>query len=174
MLLNCCLDRAGYDGEEIPGSSEKITSNPKASDCTIGRMDLDENLDQGVANKVSSAHIGAFQSSASVILRSVLKELDDQDPIRANSSAAADLACRLLGCPAVKIARKDMDFFCECNDILHVFLPLDESKESTTVTFGSAFYGGGPLAIGDAFACYGSDDDTDKQNGALNFIAFDP
>mmetsp|Transcript_5864 Transcript_5864/g.8862 ORF Transcript_5864/g.8862 Transcript_5864/m.8862 type:complete len:479 (+) Transcript_5864:2-1438(+) len=186
VLLNYCLGRAGYECDDVliaesPAQSAFI-SNPNTKDSTSEKLELDVNLAQTVANKVSSAHIGAFQSSASVTVRSVLRSVhvvDDNNPLRASRSAAAGLACRLLGSPAVKIARNSMDSSNADRDgtALHVILPLTES-EGSNAKFGSAFYGGGPFGVGDAFACYDVDEtdtDTDTGNeiGVQSFIPCD-
>jgi hypothetical protein len=71
----------------------------------------------------------------SVTLRKILKSLDDQDHIRASRLAAAGLACRLLGCPAVKIVRSDMDVSCSNDLKLHIVIPVDES-EGSALKFG--------------------------------------
>jgi len=184
VLLNYCLGRAGYECNDddilVADSPAQTTfiSNPNTKDSTLEKLELDVNLAQAVANKVSSAHIGAFQSSASVTVRSVLRSvhlMDDNNPLRASRSAAAGLACRLLGSPAVKIARKSIDDSNADRDgtALHVILPLTES-EGSNAKFGSAFYGGGPLAVGDAFACYEVDEtETGNENGVHSFIPCD-
>jgi hypothetical protein len=186
VLLNYCLGRAGYECNDddinisLAESPVQTTfiSNPNTNYSTSEKIELDANLAQAVANKLSSAHIGAFQSSASVTVRSVLRPVhlvDDNNPLRPSRSAAAGLACRLLGSPAVKLARNYMDGSGANRDetALYIILILTVS-EGSNAKFGSAFYGGGPLAVGDAFACYDVDaTETGDENGVHSFIPCD-
>ena len=168
VLLRCSLKRAGYecgdclrmDNDELNTSRYPSTKAPQ----------LDDNLALAVANKVSSAHLGAFQSSNCVTLRNVVRSLESGDadiPL----SVAAGLACRLLASPACKFAAQD-----DSDDILYIILPVNESEGTQLVDglvqkFGSSFYGGGPLSVGDAFA-FVADTNVEplRQNGLYTFI----
>jgi len=171
ILLDCCLQRAGYD-----------------IDCySHESLELDTILAQRVANRVSAAHIDAFQSSSSVIVRRVILEslsLDEESTNKSYISAASGLACRLLGCSAVKYVGEGNQN--DGNNSLYVFLPRKEESEIaletidawTTQLLGSSLiYGGGSLMVGDAL-CFRMDENQvsfpENIKGLYRFLPTEP
>lgn len=151
VLLKSCLDQAGYNSHECLNNSD-IRHSPDITYLT--KMKIDQHLAQVVAQKVSSAHVDAFESSEMVTIRQVYHCHDDKNARECSKSVAAGLACRILGSSAVK----------ECipssttnqNGGVHIFLPTsdEESQKVMNVLESemiSSFYGGGSLNVGDAF-----------------------
>ena len=147
VLLQCALDRAGYDI-----SFATMNSDQSQSQETI-LPTIDEHVAQAVANKISSAHIGAFQSNGAVTIRNLFQNADDAHRF----SVAAGLACRLMASPACSYVnlsskRKNVD---ENNAAILIVLPMNEKELQeqidTSALKMSQSFAGGPLSVGDAF-----------------------
>mmetsp|Transcript_388 Transcript_388/g.646 ORF Transcript_388/g.646 Transcript_388/m.646 type:complete len:495 (+) Transcript_388:90-1574(+) len=171
LLLECCLEGAGYDTVGLEGAgydtvdySQTLLETESNIVQYYSMDDLDVTLAQRVANRVSAAHIDAFRSNASVTVRKVLTLLNNDeeqnDSSKSYLSAASGLACRLLGSPAVRcLLPVDIDDH-DTNHELYVFFPTSNKLDSDNLiymktwkekTLGSIFYGGGDLTVGDAF-----------------------
>lgn len=184
VLLKCCLERVGYELEEgsMSTTSDAIhtadtqTVTAKANPAVTSQA-VDDDLAQSICNKVSSAHIGGFQSSNAVTLRRVVQLFKPSDADSDVSlSAAAGVACRLLGCPAIKLSSMGDS---SGNESLQITVPVTEtdsmrSIERLTEKFGSSFYGGGPLASGDAFAFIATCSGDEEQVHYDEFYSFVP
>lgn len=160
LLLEYCLECAGYDAVDV----FQTWSNKGCISSQSESLDLNMELAQRVANRVSAAHIDVFQSNGSVTLRKVLTLLDVKEEERNLCnllfSAASGLACRLLGSPAVRCVQEDIvddDGEVHANDFLYVYFPRKELDTSDSLystwkeKIGSTFYGGGDLTVGDSF-----------------------
>lgn len=164
VLLKCCLERAGFDCGDClwremndngaNGGNDDIShreTNIEGQSEGNVVVDIDSDVAQGIANKISSAHLGAFQSSGSVTLRNVW--MGSFDPVDNRLTIAAGLACRLLASPAVTTVTNRVD-----NDTgVQIILPSNESESAELLSTmerqaGNSFYGGGAVAVGDAFA----------------------
>jgi hypothetical protein len=147
LLLHSSLNRAGYLTE-----LDDLDNSRNDEEVSILSMPIiNDNISLSIANKVSSAHLAAFQSSNSVTIRNLVREgVDDSFFF----SVAAGLACRLLGAPACiyqdpSVRNTAMEGIC-------IMLPKNESEISNHLSSQNPmFYGGGPLSIGDAFASTG-------------------
>jgi hypothetical protein len=151
VLLKSCFDQAGYNSHECLNYSD-IGHCPDVTYLT--KKKIDQHLAQVVAQKVSSAHVDAFESSEMVTIRQVNHCHDAKNTTECSKAVAAGLACRLLGSSAVK----------ECipssitnqNNGVHIFLPSSKEESQRVMNvlesdMTSSFYGGGSLNVGDAF-----------------------
>ena len=147
VLLQCALNRAGYD-------INITTMNGDQAHCQETTLPtIDENVAQAIANKISSAHIGAFQSNGAVTIRNLFQNADDAHRF----SVAAGLACRLMASPAcsyVNLSSQSKNFDDE-NAAILIVLPMNEKElqeqMDTSASKISQSFAGGPLSVGDAF-----------------------
>jgi hypothetical protein len=149
VLLKSCLDQAGYNSHEClnknnVGGLSDVTS--------LVMKKVDHHLALSIAQKVSSAHLDAFESSGIVTIRKVYKSHENQSLVQCSKSVAVGLACRLLGSKAVK------EHISSCNNPsgVTIFLPRTEEEAQRVMNIlecemNSSFYGGGNLNYGDAF-----------------------
>lgn len=151
VLLKSCLDQAGYDSHETLNGSQ-LGEFSDVTSLMIKKKNIDHGLALTVAQKLSSAHLSAFESSGIVTIRQVNKCQDSQDATDCFKSVATGLACRLLGSRAIK------EFNPSCNHPSGVHVFLSKSEEETQRVMNilesemkSSFYGGGSLNVGDAF-----------------------
>ncbi len=168
VLLNCCLERAGFEVQVPHNSNTCVEDNTQPSIITetteyiasIPSHSIDDDLAQSICNKVSSAHVGGFQSSNSITIRRVVQSFEsiNDSNINISLSAAVGISCRLLGSPGVKLL-STVETNLVHGGSIQVIVPMEEDEsesiqfiESLSEKFGSSFYGGGPLAKGDAFA----------------------
>ena len=134
ILLEYSLNKAGYDCECIESNNTESSSS----------LHIDESIALAIANKISSAHLGAFQTGVVTIRNLFRPNVSDNHVF----SVAAGLACRLLGSEAC-IYRESLDQ--ETKDYVHIVLPKDDTELNSEASLSNTeFYGGGPLAIGDA------------------------
>lgn len=152
VLLKSCLDQAGYDSHETLNDSHIGESSDVTSLMIKKKKEIDHRLALTVAQKLSSAHLGAFESSGIVTIRQVNKCQDSNGATNCFESVAAGLACRLLGSKAIK------ELIPSCNhpNGVHVFLSKSEVETQRVMNIlesemKSSFYGGGSLNVGDAF-----------------------
>lgn len=153
VLLKSCLEKAGYDSHETLNDCHIGECSDVTSLMIQKKKKIDHRLALTVAQKLSSAHVDAFESSGNVTIRQVNKCKDSIDAPDCFKSVAAGLACRLLGSKAIK------EYIPSCNhpNGVHVFLSKSEVVETQRVMnileseMKSSFYGGGSLNVGDAF-----------------------
>eukprot|EP00551_Chaetoceros_affinis_P008209 CAMPEP_0203665474 /NCGR_PEP_ID=MMETSP0090-20130426/2681_1 /ASSEMBLY_ACC=CAM_ASM_001088 /TAXON_ID=426623 /ORGANISM="Chaetoceros affinis, Strain CCMP159" /LENGTH=366 /DNA_ID=CAMNT_0050529039 /DNA_START=356 /DNA_END=1456 /DNA_ORIENTATION=+ len=136
-LLKYSLYRAGYDCDHIIGKDKDET-------LKVLRK-IDESVALAIANKISSAHIGAFASSDCVTVRNLVRDGADDSFLL---SVAVGLACRLLGSPAC-VYQEDISLLNAATEGIFIILPENETEFSEGA---SSFYGGGPVSRRDAFA----------------------
>ena len=149
VLLKSCLDQAGYNSHECLnknnlGGISDVTS--------LVMKKIDDHLALAVAQKVSSAHLDAFESNGIVTIRQVYKSQENQSVVQCSKSVAVGLACRLLGSKAIK----EHISSCDNPSGVTIFLPRTEEEAQRVMNIlegemNSSFYGGGNLNDGDAF-----------------------
>jgi len=200
LLLQCSLTQAGYACDDLllrdnEQSAQGIVATTSILDDKHHIHDLEDgdtntltqtniinhNLALATANKVSSAHLNAFQSSNFVTIRNVIKVISDNNHDLDSEflSVTSGLACRLLGSPACRIKvyernRKETTVKVEANSIV-ILMPKNEKELNNVMStkLGSTFCGGGPLNIGDATAIMNYDDNFigDRSNeGVFTFV----
>ena len=117
---------------------------------------IDESTALRAGSKVSSAHLNAFRSNGSIVIRNVLVPVPDGGISQeAAASASAGIAARLLDTPAVcdaRMAPADTD----ADDVLCILLPWNE-KDAHEISdlICSAVGGGGSLSARDIFSTTG-------------------
>ena len=174
-LIDFCFTEMGYQSMLDQNSIEKGGIGNDHIEASAVDISIDADLGQAVANKVSSAHIGAFQSSKCVTLRNVLQKRSDNFMNEA-IAAAAGAACRLLGVASVKLNTASTS-----SEVLHIILPWNDKENALEAMKGicsteaKAFYGGGDLSQGDAFAFIGTEENVSESNDCIfSFIPCDP
>lgn len=164
VLLQCSLRRAGFEIDDMTGNTKQSTSQE------LELPIVDENVAQAIANKVSSAHLGAFQSSNSVTIRNLFQNADEGFRF----SVASGLACRLLNSPACLCidtwSQRQLNDG-SANPAIQIVLPKDETEvqfhdRDTSSKIYNAF-AGGPLSIGDAFASITTFEERKRKSGQL-------
>ena len=174
-LIDFCFTEMGYESMLDQNSIEKDEIGVDHIEASAVDIRIDTDLAQAVANKVSSAHIGAFQSSKCVTLRNVMQKRSDNSMNEA-ITAAAGAACRLLGVASVKL-----DAAGTSNEVLHIILPWNDKENALDAMKGissteaKAFYGGGDLSQGDVFAFIGTKEHNTGSNDCIfSFVPCDP
>jgi hypothetical protein len=161
ILLAHSLERAGFGQVDTmrrrhqastPSVTTKIASSP-----TTTKVMVDVDIAIGAARRVSSAHLGIFQSTGAVTVRRVLGHHDDIDNLdKATTttvllSAATGLACRLLEMPACRLVAQNELLDGIDGDIVEIVVSSGKSIGHGDHGGGNAA-GGGDLARGDVLA----------------------
>jgi hypothetical protein len=127
-LLKHCLNQAGFE-----------------------YLSIESQIAMTTANKVSTAHVEAFQTNGFVVLRRVMASYPDSSD---RLSVAAGIACRLLDSPACFIVHEDdRDKLSDARQHLAIWISsLDYEMNVSDLVPNSSetYYGGGSLAHGDA------------------------
>lgn len=142
MLLQFSLEKAGYNYNVFENNT--MTNTPSNFS-----LDVDETVALAIANKISSAHLGAFQSNGIVTIRNLFRGCVSESYAL---SVAAGLACRLLrsaGC--IYQSLNPISSQLSYHEKIYIVLKNDESESTYEQSFQEqTYYGGGPLSIGDA------------------------
>jgi hypothetical protein len=158
ILLAHALERAGFGQVDTMLHRRRHQATPSSS-TTIAtpanKVLVDVDIAIGAARRVSSAHLGIFQSSGAVTVRSaVLIGHQDMDNIEkrrtAVLSAASGLACRLLEAGACRLVAQSELLEGQADGDL-VEIVVSSGKSAGQVHYGNAA-GGGDLAFGDVLA----------------------
>ncbi len=190
------IDTTASETEQSTTSSSIYSQAPSSASQPKNAMNpiqmtisIDESAALSAANKISSAHLGVFESSGSVTLRNVCRSLSPEET-NLTYSIAAGLACRLLSSPAVCIPSNEAlqlgeggDDDGDYDEMLQIILPSSElqSEHLAGTNQGASqgvFYGGGPLTVGDAFAAVvvlsrrreNSNESANSDNGVYTFL----
>lgn len=167
VLMKICFERAGYTIDNLI-TSVLTDQNNQSSGTDSSNITIEKDLAQSIGNKVSSAHIGGFQSSNYVTLRRVLQSRDlndissDEDAKQKSLSAAAGVACRLMDSPAIKLHSSPLqtnnDHVSNDGDcVVHIIIPTRELDHKQCIhemhkNNDAKLTNCKSLALGDAFA----------------------